>query len=313
MEAPTCLLSFEPIWQYRSKVGWSHFGRSDPVKNFSSSLNRELGMSLIVSVPTARRQPGRLPDGRPVGPVRFLIEKNRNPSIATVVNLSANRGGLPEPEVAIEFTLPPECNSALDSAPRTEGDASEFVQTETYTPFRYNFKKFNPVQSAVLPIRSKENNIVISAKTSAGKTIAAELVLDDTLARGRKVIYLSPFKALTEERHADWKARYAGKNLVIMTGDYELSPELAEQLKSADIILMTSEMLDSRTRKFNQERNDWMREVGLVVLDEAHILSMPGRGDAVETGLMRLPAIAPTPASSFLVPRSPTLRRSQTG
>jgi superfamily II DNA/RNA helicase len=213
--------------------------------------------------------------------------------IATVVNLSANRGGLPEPEVAIEFTLPPECNSALDSAPRTKDDASEFFPTDTYTPFRYNFVKFNPVQSAVLPIRSKENNIVISAKTSAGKTIAAELVLDDTLARGRKVIYLSPFKALTEERHADWKSRYAGKNLVIMTGDYELTPELPEQLKSADIILMTSEMMDSRTRKFNQERNDWMREVGLVVLDEAHILSMPGRGDAVETGLMRFTRYCP--------------------
>ena len=240
-------------------------------------------------------------DGNPVGYLTddlsgrlgSFIEKNHNPMIATVVNLSANRGGLPEPEVAIEFILPPECNSALDLAPRTEDDISEFVPTDTYTPFRYNFEKFNPVQSAVLPIRSKENNIVISAKTSAGKTIAAELVMDDTLSRDRKVIYLSPFKALTEERYTDWRVRYAGKRLVIMTGDYELTPELPEQLKSADIILMTSEMMDSRTRKFNQERNDWMREVGLVVLDEAHILSMPGRGDAVETGLMRFTRYCP--------------------
>ena len=61
---------------------------------------------------------------------------------------------------------------------------------------------------------------------------------------------------------------------------------------------MTSEMLDCRTRKFDTEANLWMNAVGLVVVDEAHILTMP-RGDAVEVGLMRFTRCCPGARIAF--------------
>jgi superfamily II DNA/RNA helicase len=237
-------------------------------------------------------------DGSPVGYLdaglcaRFgpVVEKARHAVTATVVALAPNRDGLSEPEVTVEIAGPAEgCGSGPQPEPRPD-DAGR-VPTRGY-PHPYRFEFFNPVQSAVFPLRGGDNNILVCANTSAGKTIAAELVVDDTLARGLRVVYLSPFKALTEERHADWKARYAGRNLVITTGDYELTPGLQERLQAADIVVMTSEMMDSRTRKFESERNEWMRAVGLVVVDEAHILSTP-RGDKVETGLMRFTRFCP--------------------
>ncbi len=237
-------------------------------------------------------------DGTPVGYLeaewctRFApwIKHAAAPLVGTVVALAANRGSYPQPEVTVELSAPARGTEPAAVLEEAETDPG-LIPVAGY-PYPYPFTHFNPLQSAVFPLAGNGRNIVVSANTSAGKTIAAELVVDDTLARGFKVIYLSPFKALTEERYADWRLRYANRRLVIMTGDYELTASLQQSLREADIVLMTSEMLDSRTRKFESERNEWMAAVGLLVVDEAHILSTP-RGDKVETGLMRFTRVCP--------------------
>jgi replicative superfamily II helicase len=182
----------------------------------------------------------------------------------------------------------------------------EWLPTADY-PYPYPFEEFNPVQSQVYRFKDLTDNLIISASTSAGKTIAAELLIDSTLAKNKKVIYLSPLKALTEEKYTEWKKRYFDKNLIIMTGDYDLSPALHSRLNSGHIVVMTSEMLDSRTRKFHAEKNYWMNEVGLVVVDESHILATP-RGDAVETSIMRFTSHIPDARIVFL---SATIRNTR--
>ena len=82
----------------------------------------------------------------------------------------------------------------------------------------------NPVQSAVLRLQRHPGNIVIAAETSSGKTVAAELLMDVTLAAGAKVIYLSPLKALTEEKCAEWGRNFPDHRLIVMTGDYQPRP-----------------------------------------------------------------------------------------
>jgi len=183
----------------------------------------------------------------------------------------------------------------------------ERIATKDYPHYPYPFEEFNPVQSLVYPLKDNPNNMIIGASTSAGKTIAAELLIDSTLQRNKRVIYMSPLKTLTEEKFAEWKTRYSNETLMIMTGDYELSPATQEQLKVSNIIVMTSEMMDSRSRKFENERNDWMKEVGLVVVDEAHILTTD-RGHAVETGIMRFTSHNPDARIVFLSATMPNLR-----
>lgn len=52
------------------------------------------------------------------------------------------------------------------------------INTNTYSPLKYDkFEEFNPVQSSVLPFADKDNNCVISAATSSGKTVIAEFLL----------------------------------------------------------------------------------------------------------------------------------------
>ena len=111
----------------------------------------------------------------------------------------------------------------------------------------------------------------------------------------------------TEEKYKRWQKRFQEETIAIMTGDYTLSPERMKELWASRIIVMTSEMMDIRTRKFESEKNHWMKEVGLVVVDESHILTT-SRGDAVETGIMRFTLHCPEARILFLSATMPNVR-----
>ena len=175
----------------------------------------------------------------------------------------------------------------------TKGEDVIIIPTSAYTPYQYSFPNFNPVQSLVFPYINVDHNLIVGANTSAGKTICAEILMDGILAQDKKVIYLSPLKSLTQEKYSDWQKRFADKKIEIMTGDYSLSEGQVAKLKGVDIICMTSEMLDSRSRKFESEKNLWLYNVGLLIVDESHIVGMSGRGDACEVGIMRFSQINP--------------------
>jgi late competence protein required for DNA uptake (superfamily II DNA/RNA helicase) len=187
-----------------------------------------------------------------------------------------------------------------------DGTNKNLISTADY-PYPYPFDFFNPVQSEVFHHRESSHNIIIAANTSAGKTIAAELLMDATLKKGRRIIYLSPLKSLTEEKYEEWRQRYQDEAITIMTGDYTLSPDRQKELALSRIIVMTSEMMDSRTRKFEAEKNHWMKEVGLVIVDESHILTTR-RGDAVETGIMRFTLHCPRARILLLSATMPNVR-----
>jgi hypothetical protein len=58
----------------------------------------------------------------------------------------------------------------------------ELIPTAGYT---YKFPFFNPVQSLVHPYRNEDTNMIIGANTSSGKTICAELLMEECLKRDK--------------------------------------------------------------------------------------------------------------------------------
>jgi helicase len=177
-------------------------------------------------------------------------------------------------------------------------DQNDCVNTEKFPLGKFPFPNFNPVQSRIFEVYNKDANCVISAATSAGKTVCAEMfALNEVKERGGKAIYLVPLKALAKEKIDDWtgpKSRFAGLNLSICTGDYRLTAERKTELENADVIVMTSEMLNSRCRNFNAEQNEFLKKCGTIIVDESHLLTVPGRGDHLEVGLMKFAAINPS-------------------
>lgn len=169
------------------------------------------------------------------------------------------------------------------------------LETKLYQWGKYPFDKFNVIQSRVAQFVEGDNNVVVEAKTSTGKTIMGELFMGKVLKDGKKVIYTSPLKALTREKWDSWTKKFGdmGYKVAIITGDYRLTDKRIKELNESHIILATSEMLDHRTRNMASEKSEWLMKAGLLIIDEVQMIGMKDRGDKLEAGLMRFTAINP--------------------
>ena len=190
-------------------------------------------------------------------------------------------------------------------------DQTNLVETSRFPHGKYPFEFFNQVQSRVFELYDKNCNCVIAAPTSVGKTICAEMFMShEARVRGGKAIYLAPLRALAKEKIDDWlseKSLFRDLKISICTGDYRLTEARMKELNEADLIVMTSEMLNSRCRNLQSEKNEFLRNCGTLVVDESHLLTVPSRGDHLEVGLMKFSQIARDPRIVFLSATMPNV------
>jgi helicase len=146
------------------------------------------------------------------------------------------------------------------------------------------YKSLNPVQSLALEAGLLLNkNLVIAAPTASGKTLIAEIAAIATIRKGQKVIYIVPLRALASEKYEEFRQKYSkiGIKVAISIGDYDSSdPWLANY----DLIIVTSEKFDSLLR----HGINWIDQIGLVVVDEIHLLNSPDRGPTLEILITKL-------------------------
>lgn len=177
------------------------------------------------------------------------------------------------------------------------GDQPELVATKDYKYGSWPFEKFNCVQSRLFEHFEGDSNIAIAAQTSAGKTVSAEMYMAyEVRKRGGKAMYIGPLKALATEKKEDWSNpnhHFADLNLSICTGDFRITNKRIKELDESNIIVMTPEMLASRCRNHKSEKSNFLKEIGTIVFDESHLLTVPGRGHHIEVALMKITEINP--------------------
>ncbi len=124
--------------------------------------------------------------------------------------------------------------------------------------------------------------------TSAGKTRIAELAIVNMLAsEGRhKAIYVAPFRSLADEVEESLTPILADLGLRVSSvlGGFEVDELETQIISSADLIVTTPEKLSLLTRI----RPDLLQDVGLVILDEGHIIEDRDRGVGYELLLTKL-------------------------
>lgn len=191
-------------------------------------------------------------------------------------------------------------------------DKSDLVPTKNYPYAKIKYEEFNCVQSAIFEIYHEDCNAVIATNTGTGKTISAELFMaHEVRKRGGKAMYLGPLKALTKQMIDGWvddEHHFNDLNVSICTGDYRLTPSRKSELEKANLIIMTSEMLNSRCRNYQSEHNEWIKDIGTLVVDESHLLTVPGRGDHLEVGLMKFTELVPNARLVFLSATMPNVK-----
>ena len=153
-----------------------------------------------------------------------------------------------------------------------------------------HFRELNPVQKeAVKKDLLKEKNLVIAAPTASGKTLIAELAaLNIFYKKLGKTVYVVPLVALASEKFKEFKEKYQklGMKITISVGDLDSS---GPWLTNYDLIVCTTEKLDSLIR----HGAEWVKNIGLIVADEIHMLNDTSRGPTLEITLTRLREIVP--------------------
>lgn len=91
----------------------------------------------------------------------------------------------------------------------------------------------DPFQQVSVASIQRNESVLVSAHTSAGKTVVAEYAIAQCLENKQRVIYTSPIKALSNQKYREMLADFGDVGL--MTGDVTINP-------SASCLVMTTEV-----------------------------------------------------------------------
>ena len=128
----------------------------------------------------------------------------------------------------------------------------------------------------------------IRMPTSAGKTRIAELAIVDMLvAEGEhKALYVAPYRSLADEVEGSLTPILADLGLRVSSvlGGFEVDELETQIIGGADLIVTTPEKLALLARI----QPDLLRQIGLIVLDEGHVIEDRERGVGYELLLTKL-------------------------
>uniref|UniRef100_A0A1X7UR54 Exosome RNA helicase MTR4 n=1 Tax=Amphimedon queenslandica TaxID=400682 RepID=A0A1X7UR54_AMPQE len=130
-------------------------------------------------------------------------------------------------------------------------DTEDTCTHEVSVPANYKFESLKPLNEKPAKeypfkldsfqrkaVQCIENNqsVLVSAHTSAGKTVVAEYAIAVSLRDRQRVIYTTPLKALSNQKYREMYEEF--KDVGLMTGDTTINP-------TASCIVMTTEILRS--------------------------------------------------------------------
>ena len=157
---------------------------------------------------------------------------------------------------------------------------------------KYPFELSN-FQKWAIKATNENKNVLITAHTGSGKTLPAEHAINYFVDKGKKVIYCSPLKALSNEKFNDFSQKFPNISFGILTGDIKYNPD-------ADVLIITTEIL--RNNLFQMKEKDELHknitldfemdiknELACVIYDEIHYINDVDRGHVWEESIMLLP------------------------
>ncbi len=119
--------------------------------------------------------------------------------------------------------------------------------------------------------------LLVAAPTGAGKTVVGEFAAFLAIEQGKKCFYTTPIKALSNQKFAEFVARFGEENVGLLTGDTNINSE-------APILVMTTEVL----RNMLYAGSSTLTNLQSVVMDEVHYLADKFRGAVWEEVLIHL-------------------------
>ncbi|MHA1877059.1 MAG: DEAD/DEAH box helicase [Promethearchaeota archaeon] len=150
-----------------------------------------------------------------------------------------------------------------------------------------------PSQVHAIPMINDTNRrpFCLKMPTSSGKTRIAELTIlrfffDKLSNPNRKCVYIAPFRSLAVEIEKTLRNSFASLEFKVseIYGGFELTPVERRLIQDTQILVATPEKFDALIRYMPEIEED----IGLVIIDEGHIVDPNERGLRFEFFLHRL-------------------------
>ncbi|TYZ63781.1 hypothetical protein PybrP1_001841 [[Pythium] brassicae (nom. inval.)] len=178
------------------------------------------------------------------------------------------------------------------------------------SPNPWRFKRFNPIQTQVLPrLLESTSNVFVGAPPASGKRVLAELAIMKTLVTlgqpapadadndndsvgDHLIVYLTPKDASCRDKFDDWSAKFGDasywqQNVALLTGDAAADLRL---LASANLLIGTPTQWDVLSRRWKQRKR--IQRLSLLIMDELHLVGGGQYGPTIEVVLSRMRFIA---------------------
>ena len=177
---------------------------------------------------------------------------------------------------------------------------TEIYPNEDNEVFKEHFDMFpyglSPFQKHSIQALVEGQHSLVLAHTGAGKSTPFEFAAEYFIKKGKKIIYCSPIKSLSNQKFSDFTQKYPHISVGIVTGDICVN-------KEASLLILTTEILCNtlflkKNMKNTENINttpmlsfdmDFDNELACVVFDEFHYLNDPDRGHVWENTVMMLP------------------------
>lgn len=159
--------------------------------------------------------------------------------------------------------------------------------TNSYNPkFRdFSFELDHFQKFACEGIDNNEN-VFVAVATGSGKTVPAEYAIAKALSENKKVVYISPIKALSNQKYKDFSQDIS--DIGIMTGDNKVNPTASLVIMTAEIFRKSLYRSVSETNIDDESYSFDPKLVKYVILDEIHYINDINRGKIWEEILMLL-------------------------
>lgn len=165
---------------------------------------------------------------------------------------------------------------------------------EKYTEHFENYSfPLSSFQKYAIEAIVEGNHVLVCAPTGSGKTLPADFAIDYFVKKGKRVIYTSPIKALSNNKYYEFSQKYPHISFGVLTGDIKFNPD-------ANVLLMTTEILQNTLYRKKQNATsenkslllfemDFDDELGCIIHDEIHFINDAERGKVWEECLMLTP------------------------
>jgi superfamily II RNA helicase len=153
---------------------------------------------------------------------------------------------------------------------------------EYFAPYLKNFG-LHDFQKWSIEATINGHHVLACAPTGSGKSLCAEFAIDFFSKKGKKSIYCSPIKSLSNQKYYDFQRKFPSTSIGLITGDIKINNE-------ADVLIMTTEILLSTILNTNTNSNSFnVDDIGCVIFDEIHMIGDKDRGHVWENSILRMP------------------------